>query len=193
MIEYIRDIDYQLFWIINANHTIFLDYFFIALTQFGNGWIAIPLVALVIVKKAPRSRVRKIVGACIIAAVVTGGGNTALKSIVRRPRPLRTFTQVEKGADSARGVHLLVEPLRYRSLPSGHTTTAFSSVTMLVYFFGFHYAWLYIIALLVAYSRVYVGVHFPFDTAVGMLLGISGTYGVLAAAIRLFDRRSTYD
>lgn len=61
------------------------------------------------------------------------------------------------------------------SLPSGHTTEAFASATALVFLFP---RWIVAIpvfawASLVAISRIYLGVHYPFDIFVGMFIGSS--------------------
>jgi membrane-associated phospholipid phosphatase len=61
------------------------------------------------------------------------------------------------------------------SLPSGHTTEAFASATALVLLFP---RWtlalpVFTWASLVALSRIYLGVHYPFDIFVGMFIGSS--------------------
>lgn len=61
------------------------------------------------------------------------------------------------------------------SLPSGHTTEAFASATALVLLFP---RWIIALPLftwasLVALSRIYLGVHYPFDIFVGMFIGSS--------------------
>lgn len=59
------------------------------------------------------------------------------------------------------------------SLPSGHTTEAFASAMALTLLFPRWYVFIpmFIWASVVGLSRVYLGVHYPFDIFVGMLIG----------------------
>lgn len=66
----------------------------------------------------------------------------------------------------------LITPSDRFSFPSGHTSAAFLMATLLSYFFPVFLVPLYGWAILVACSRVVLGVHFPTDTLVGALLGI---------------------
>lgn len=61
------------------------------------------------------------------------------------------------------------------SFVSGHSTTSFAVSTFLIATLKNHYKYpllLLIWPILFAYSRIYVGVHFPIDIFVGMLLGL---------------------
>ena len=59
------------------------------------------------------------------------------------------------------------------SFPSGHTSAGFLFATLLVLHFGAVCLPLYLWAMAVGMSRVYLGVHFPTDTVMGAVLGTS--------------------
>ncbi|MEW6184129.1 MAG: phosphatase PAP2 family protein [Thermodesulfobacteriota bacterium] len=73
------------------------------------------------------------------------------------------------------GVHLFGGCPSSFSFPSNHAANIFSAA----FFLGFIYrGWsplLLFAAVVVGYSRVYVGEHYPFDVAGGLLLGFLGT------------------
>lgn len=80
-----------------------------------------------------------------------------------RPRPFAVLS----------GVHQLISTsFSHKSLPSSHATVAFALATA-VFLFNRPAGWLmYIAAFLVAWGRVYVGVHYPFDVLAGAILGV---------------------
>jgi membrane-associated phospholipid phosphatase len=90
-----------------------------------------------------------------------------LKHAVNRPRPYETYSFIShKGIENS------------SSFPSGHTAAAFETATSLSlnfpkwYVIVPAYAW----AGAVGYSRMYLGVHYPSDVAVGMLIGAGSAW-----------------
>jgi undecaprenyl-diphosphatase len=106
-----------------------------------------------------------------------------LKEYFLRPRPCQEQLAM---------VRLLVDCSGGKSFPSGLGANigAVAMVAMLVYGWRNSVAWL-LVALLISYSRVYVGVHYPADVLLGMLWG-----GLLAACIvavwRLIFAKNVY-
>jgi undecaprenyl-diphosphatase len=106
--------------------------------------------------RSPDSRARWRRATCLVAA--TYGLNTALKLLVRRRRPRLAGLPA-----------LATTPTRY-SFPSAHASTSFAAA--LAYSrAGLPRAPLYALATAMAYSRLYLGVHYPSDVAVGALMG----------------------
>ncbi len=61
------------------------------------------------------------------------------------------------------------------SFVSGHATTSFAVTTFMIATLKKHYKYIFLLLIwpmLFAYSRIYIGVHFPIDIFIGMLLGI---------------------
>ena len=87
----------------------------------------------------------------------------ALKNGLKRNRPEAALINF----------HSIITPSDQFSFPSGHTSAAFMMATLLSYYFPPLTIYLYCWATLVGFSRVVLGVHFPADILVGVLLGIS--------------------
>ena len=89
--------------------------------------------------------------------------NVILKPIVARIRPYSINQTVQ----------LLVTPLKDYSFPSGHTAASFASVSAL-YFEGRKRmaAGALIVSVLIAFSRMYLYVHYPTDVLGGLIIGL---------------------
>jgi membrane-associated phospholipid phosphatase len=107
--------------------------------------------------------------------VISFATGETLKRIINRSRPYATLPHVHTEGDVDE---------RRSSFPSGHATTAFALATSLSlrYPKPTVYVPLHMWAFLVAYGRVYRGMHYPSDVLVGGIIG-SGT----ALVIHLFE------
>lgn len=141
-------------------HAPVLDLFFKTVTRFGDGglfWIVLGVVLLC-------SKKTRICGACVLAGLIVGAliTNVTIKPLVARERPCWINDAVQ----------LLVKVPKDFSFPSGHSQASFVSATAI---YMNHRRWgiaAYILAALIAFSRLYLYVHFPTDVLVGILIGI---------------------
>jgi undecaprenyl-diphosphatase len=85
-----------------------------------------------------------------------------LKHGIKRGRPCEVLS----------GVHQRISPSDRFSFPSGHTAAAFVIATLIGHFFPALLILVYIWALLVGVSRIYLGVHYPTDILAGLMIGI---------------------
>lgn len=98
-------------------------------------------------------------------------GNMLIKNVVARTRPY----------DTVENITLLIDKLSDYSFPSGHTLAAFEffAVVCCLPVKKLYKALAGILAFIIAFSRLYLYVHFPSDVLAGMLLGsLFGLMGV---------------
>ena len=139
----------------------FLDKVLPIITKLGDGglfWIALAVFFLFFKKT------RKI-GISMGVALLIGYlvGNMFLKNVVARVRPYNL----------KEGVSLLIPALSSYSFPSGHTLASFEGATSIFLRnkkFGIPAL---VLAVIIAFSRMYLYVHYPTDVLAGAVLGIA--------------------
>lgn len=161
-----------LMWI-NRHHTPVLD---VLMYSISNVIVWLPLVAVLLWYLFARKPWQEgaILLFCIALCLVTTHllGNVWAKNFFERPRP--TFTE-----GVMEHLHLVYNYTgRSFSFFSGHATNFFAAATFLALAIGrrAHSLALYIIVSLVAYSRMYQGVHFLSDILVGVAVGACVAY-----------------
>lgn len=143
-----------------------LDWLVVAFSyagSFGLLWIAIA-AALALVRG--RRTVLLATAAAVVAADLLA---IVLKGLVDRPRPYRAFPEQDP---------LLTSTLE-GAMPSGHAATSFAGAVVLSRAAPRLLPVLLVLAAAMAWSRVYVGVHYPSDVLAGALLG-AGVGGLVA-------------
>ena len=166
------DINVALFYFIN--HTLENPVFNIIMPSITNigGFIGIILILFLIIIFAHlknNKRLRNIALLALISLLVSGIFVVFVKNLIHEPRPFVSLADV----------HLLIMENDPNSFPSGHTASTFSVVMIFVLnmkkIFKKYYIAISIItvvfAFLIAFSRVYVGVHYPSDVIVGGIIG----------------------
>lgn len=99
-----------------------------------------------------------------------------IKPFIERVRPSHL---------SLEGINLLVKKGGKWSMPSNHSANMFAFSVILSYFYNRYRHLLFSLAYVIAFSRVYVGVHFPGDVIIGGVIGYMISWFVLSLWIRL--------
>jgi len=148
---------------------IWLDWVMLGLTQLGGGFI-LPVLVLVLWVLPEQGLVYEVVlGSLTLWLVVE-----LVKAMVGRSRPSVRLTQTRIVGFRQPG----------RSFPSGHTSQVFFLITLLVQHFslgGWAVVGLYLLAVVVGVTRMYVGAHYPRDVVAGAILGL--LWGLLGGVI----------
>jgi len=104
----------------------------------------------------------------LFAVAVSDWLAMGLKALVDRPRPPLRYVEPK----------VLVPLPNDASFPSGHAATSFAAATILSFASPRLAPIFYLLATAVAFSRVYVGVHYPLDVIGGAALGTLVALGV---------------
>ena len=161
MISFVQKFDSSMLLSIKDNlHGPIMDKVMVISTYLGNeGMIWIIISALLMISK----RYRKIGFMALVALVLsTILGDGILKHVVKRIRPSANIPAVNL---------LIVKPLSY-SFPSGHTTSSFAVAGVLAKYFKDYALEFFSLASLIAFSRLYLYVHYPTDVLAGAVLGL---------------------
>lgn len=146
-----------------------------ALGEYGFIWLAIAIV-LVFFKK---TRTCGILIICsLMFCLITG--EFIMKNLVCRVRPCYQDMTINM---------LVKRPSSY-SFPSGHSSSAFAAASTLFYFNRKIGVLALLLAAFIAFSRMYLFVHFPTDVFAGALWGIMSSAIVLVIYRRFFNNGS---
>ncbi len=137
----------------------FMDSFMVFITTLGNKGLVWILISLLLMIKKEYRKIGLYALLALILVTVLGEG--ILKNAIGRVRP---FVGIE-------GMELLIKEPRSFSFPSGHTAIAFVMASVLGHKIKRMRIPLYILASLIAFSRLYLFVHNPSDIVAGIILG----------------------
>ncbi|MCL2689414.1 MAG: phosphatase PAP2 family protein [Chitinispirillia bacterium] len=171
--NFLINLDTSVFLFFNAylTHPI-LDFIMTRITHL-TFWIIPGLIAAAWFIKRERKKAFIVLGLIILTIIITDQTSTQfLKKFFARPRPCHPDFLVEGGR------FLMGMRRSIVSFPSSHSGNMFALAMLLfnfyprraVYFFGF--------ASMIAYSRVYIGVHYPIDILGGAVFGCTAGAGV---------------
>lgn len=166
MLEKIIEWDKELFLLLNGKHIDWLDPVMLFLSSYLN-WFLVFFIMLVLIywkadewKKTASFFFTLSIG---VSALLTN----IIKLIIERPRPIHN--ELWQGS-----IHAIEKYSNSFSFFSSHSATTFTMATFFFLFFRKNRLYGIIATLwatLVAYSRIYVAKHYPFDVLVGILFG----------------------
>lgn len=137
-----------------------LNKIMVCATKLGNNgtvWFAISVLLIFF------QRFRSMGITMIIAISVSWlCGEIGIKNLVGRVRPCHKISEDQ----------LLIKNPPHYSFPSGHTTSSFAATTVAFLMFPLIAIPMFLLALLIAFSRTYLMVHYPTDVFAGAALGI---------------------
>lgn len=170
-----------LFLLLNGDGGPWMDLFFHYWTYAGDGiwW----LILLPLVWRFKKSLLPLYIAAFAFSTLFTQVPKKLIFPEMARPtKAIADLSQVHTVA--------CVELHHTNSFPSGHTATAFTLFLLAVLFFPRRRTVVigFILAALVAYSRVYLAQHFPLDLGAGMLVAVLAVFSAVQVQRRFFTK-----
>lgn len=145
----------------------FMNGFWQFITSLGDkGWFWIALSVILLIPRKTRYIGLAALLSLTVNAMIT---NVTLKPLVARTRPY----------EAIEGLKILVAAPHDFSFPSGHTSASFAAALVYLRKMPKKYGvWFVVLAALIAFSRLYVGVHYPTDVLAGFLIGLFSSWAV---------------
>ncbi|MCD7994798.1 MAG: phosphatase PAP2 family protein [Clostridia bacterium] len=173
-----NSIEFQILYTLQELHTPLIDGLMVFITSLGDhGWFW--LLMGVLLFSFPRTG---LLGGCMLISIAAGFllGNVLLKNIAARQRPCWLDPSVK----------LLVRVPGDFSFPSGHSLVSFEGAVCI---FLFNRKWgipALMLAVLIAFSRLYLFVHFPTDVLAGIVMGTAIAWTVVRTVKRRMENRA---
>ena len=157
----------QIYFAVNASNCNWADSIAPYVTDIGNGWTTIALSVVLLLFNYRY--------AFLLATsyAITSLTAQIIKHIVNFPRPDLYFHDRLSQIHLVKGVYML----QHDSFPSGHSVTAFSTAVLITYLVK-NKNWgiiLFLTAVAIGYSRMYMSEHFFEDVTTGSFIGVTLT------------------
>ena len=166
MLEHLQNIDRSLFLFLNGIHNGFFDHIMLWITR-GIIWIPLYLVFFYLVIRHYKWQTLVILLFTVLLILASDQLTNLVKETVQRLRPSHEpglmVHIVEANKGGTYGFY------------SAHASNSFAIAIFLILLLGRQYRYFFIPvilwALIMSYSRIYLGLHYPGDTLAGMIAG----------------------
>ncbi|MFC3809986.1 phosphatase PAP2 family protein [Lacihabitans lacunae] len=190
MIEYFIDIDQKFFLFLNGIHSPFWDKIMLLITT-SRTWIPFYLFLIYIIFK--NNKVKTGLWLVVVILISVGLADFVASGIMKpffmRLRPCyEPLVSIQ--------MHMVKDCGGQFGFVSSHASTSFAlafSFTALIKKYRLLNVFLWIWAFIVAYSRIYVGVHYPLDIFFGAIIGCFLSYLVIFIANKSINQLNIYE
>lgn len=163
MSHYLISADAFLFYLINQkSQNSFFDWFMPFITDLKNFIFLLLALTVWILYRQKKAGIIFLIFMGLTLAITDQLSSSFLKDMIGRIRPCHTLVEVR----------LLTDCNTSYSFPSSHAVNIFAGAFFLAKPLKKFSIFFYALASLVAYSRVYIGIHYPFDALGGATLGL---------------------
>ena len=138
----------------------FLDKIMPIITGIGNGGIVWIFLSIYLIHSSDYRMEGYMVITSLVLTTILGEG--VIKHIIRRSRPL---------ISKSKRTLLISRPMTY-SFPSGHSASSFAVAGIFILMNSSISVYITALAALIAFSRLYLDVHYPTDVLTGIILGL---------------------
>lgn len=173
MMERLLQLDTELFLFFNGLHAPWADRFVYLFSQIWF-WTPLYLLLIFLVFKFYRKKGWMVLAVFVLTITLTDQTCNLVKNSVLRLRPSHTEA-------IATDIHLVQQPDGNRyfggnyGFPSAHAANSMALAFLVIFFLSKGKKWVAVMAilwsLLLAYSRLYLGVHYPLDILCGFIVG----------------------
>ncbi len=158
-----QPLDVHLFHLINfSGQNSFFDWFMPFMTDLKNFTYVLPLLGIWVIVREKKAALFFFIFLGATLAITDQFSNRVLKEMIGRIRPCAVLENVR----------MLTDCNTSYSFPSTHAVNIFAAAFFMSQPFPRLAPVLYAIAAVVAYSRVYIGIHYPFDVIGGAAIGL---------------------
>jgi len=161
IISLLQNIDNSILLYIKDNmHGQIMDKAMVIITSLGNGGVIWIIIAVLLMINKKYRKIGFMALCALILSTILGEG--ILKHVVQRIRPSADIPAINM---------LIAKPLSY-SFPSGHAASSFAAAGVLSKYLKKYAPGFLGLASLIAFSRLYLYVHYPTDVLAGIILGL---------------------